>query len=89
MRLLFVVCTLSLVSLAAVGCRVPTDARSAAARQSVDPGAGSFAFFSGLRAFFVDDAPGKDSRGVKDRDLDAQGTAGTAAVITRTEVSIR
>ena len=67
------------------GCRVPIDAQSPNGRGARDPGASSFAFFGGLKAFFVDEPSQASARTVSEADLTRVDTpSGTAPVRTET-----
>jgi hypothetical protein len=66
------------------GCRIPVDAQSPTGRGARDPGASSFAFFGGLKAFFVDEPAPTNTRTVSEADLTRVDTPSVAPVRTET-----
>jgi hypothetical protein len=81
------------LTLAIAGCRIPQDARSSSrGRGTQDPGASSFAFFSGLKSFFVDEPPADTTRPVEAADLtrtDDTAPIGTIAPANASPTGIR
>ena len=83
-------------ALAVGGCRCPQSGNaSAGGRGSAEPmpGASSFAFFGGLKAFFTDEAPAQPVRHVSDADLtradDAPVQTASPAVTPAAPTAIR
>jgi hypothetical protein len=82
------------LALALSGCRIPVDAQSPNGRGARDPGASSFAFFGGLKAFFVDEPNQNNAHTVSEADLTRVDTPSSAApvrteTVTTTPPSIR
>ncbi len=63
------VAVVALAMVGVAGCRVAPDQPTTGARGRADPAASSFAFFGGLRAFFVDEGTAQTVRPVDDSDL--------------------
>lgn len=75
------------LALSLFGCRVPVDAQSPTGRGTRDPGASSFAFFGGLKAFFVDETPSGNARTVTEADLTRVDAPSDSAAVKTESVS--